>query len=168
MDKTEQIKKITEIYLVAFLSCDIKRINNFSEAEKLAQEIAYQSILSINKGNIIKNFDAFVWSIAHNTYKKWLKRKQTVSLDDEYNTFSNIINDDLPIEDTLINQENFNLVRRELSHLSNLYRQTLVCFYYDELPIRDISTKLEISEEMVKFYLLKGRQKLKYFGNMSR
>lgn len=161
MDKTEQIKKITDIYLVAFLSFALKRINNFNEAEELAQEIAYQCILSINRCSIINNFEAFIWSIAHNTFKKWCIRKQAASLDVESDTFSNIMSSDMPIEDTLINQENFNLVRRELSRLSNLYRQTLVYFYYDELPIRDISKKLEISEEMVKFYLLKGRQKLK-------
>lgn len=161
MDKTEQIKEITDIYLVAFLSFALKRINNFNEAEELAQEIAYQCLLSINRCSTINNFEAFVWSIAHNTFKKWCIRKQMVSIDSESDTFTNIVSVDLPVEDSLINEENFNLVRRELSRLSNLYRQTLVCFYYEELSIREISKKLNISEEMVKFYLVKGRQKLR-------
>jgi len=154
MDKTTQIEMLTQDYLNAFLSFAKKRTGNFSEAEELAQEIAYQCVISISKGKSISNFEAFVWSIAHNTYKRWCIRRQTISIEGEYDTFSSIANDDLPVDSTLMDKESFNLVRRQLSRLSNLYRKTLVHFYYDELSIREISEFLGISEEMVKFYLL--------------
>jgi RNA polymerase sigma factor (sigma-70 family) len=161
MDRNDQLEKLTQNYLAAFLSFAFKRINNLYEAEELAQEIAYQCDVSISKGKSIERFDAFIWSVAHNTYKKWCMRKQPISLEGEFDTFSNLAGDALPIDDTLVKQEDVELIHLELSRLSKLYRQTLVCFYYEELSIRMIAAKLNISEEMVKFYLSKGRQKLK-------
>ncbi len=104
MDTEAQIERLTQLYLAAFLSFAVKRINDFNEAEELAQEIVCQCLLSIHKGKAIRNFDAFVWSVAPNTYKRWCVRKQTVSLEAEYDTYSNIMHDAMPIEDGLVKQ----------------------------------------------------------------
>jgi hypothetical protein len=61
----------------------------------------------------------------------------------------------------MIREEETAWIRFELSKLADLYRKVLVCFYYDELSIAETSVLLGISVEMVKFYLQKGRQKLK-------
>jgi len=161
LNKSEQIDQLTKVYLPAFLAFAIKKVGNVDQGEELSQEIAYQCILAIEKGNIKNNFEAFLWSIAHNTFKRWCGRKKALSLDDEYDTYSNIVCDDIPVIETLIQTENANKIRMELLRLSKDYRKTLVCFYYGQLSIQEIAQKLHLSEGMVKFYLRAGKQKLK-------
>jgi len=169
-NKSDYLEKITD-YLPAFLAFAMKSINDLHEAEEFAQETAYQCVLAINKADTggILNFNAFVWSIAHNTYKRWCARKKYVSLDDDnmFNTLSNVMSNDVPLDTDIIHAERNKQIHLELSRLTDLYRKTLVCFYYDEMSIADTSKKLGISVEMVKFYLQKGRQKLKEAYTMS-
>ena len=168
--KNEYLDKLTNEYLSAFLAFGIKNINDLHEAEEFSQETAYQCVLAINKADNISNFNAFIWSIVHNTYKRWCARKKYASLDDvsRYDTLSNIMSDNVPIEEEIIQAEDDKRIRHELSRLTDLYRKTLVCFYYEELSITETSEKLGISVEMVKFYLQKGRQKLKEAYTMSK
>ncbi|MDR0288036.1 MAG: sigma-70 family RNA polymerase sigma factor [Clostridiales bacterium] len=163
VNKSEYLEKLTADYLPAFLAFAVKNINNLHEAEEFAQETAYQCVLAINKPGNITNFNAFVWSIVHNTYKRWCARKKYISLDDDgiFNTLSNIMSDDAPIDFEIIQEEERTRIYLEISRLTDLYRRTLVCFYYEDLSIAKTSEKLGISVEMVKFYLQKCRQKLK-------
>lgn len=161
MTKEEQLQTLASEYLKAFLGFAINKTGNSGEAEELAQEITYQSILAIHKGRIIGDFNAYIWSVAHNTFKRWCQRKRPLSLDGEPDTFSNIISDDMPIADQLAGNEEVNAVRIALSRLASDYRKVLVCFYYEELSIRETGQRLSLSEGMVKFYLRAGKQKLK-------
>lgn len=162
MNREEQLYQLENNYLNAFLAFAIKKINNYDEAEELAQEISYQCVIAIEKGSIHHNFNAFMWSIAHNTFKNWCRKKSRLAfaIDNSTDIYSNIAND-IPIIEELIHDEECYRIKLELSRLWGFYRKTLVCFYYDELTIREIALRLNISEEMVKFYLRAGKQKLK-------
>ncbi len=168
MTKYEQLKEITEKYLQAFLGFAINKTSDFAEAEELAQEIAYQCVLAIDQGNIRDNFEAYIWSIAHNTYKRWCSRRRPFSLDDETYTFTSIIGSEVPVIDKIVSDDAANNVRMSLSRLAGDYRKVLVCFYYDEMSICEIAHKLKMSEGMVKFYLRAGKQKLKEVFSMDR
>jgi len=161
------LEKITVDYLPAFLSFAMKNINDLHEAEEFSQEVAYQCVLAITKSRgDFSNFNGFVWSIAHNTYKRWCARKKHVSLD-ACNAFSNVMQTNVPLDSDIIHEEAKRRIHLELSRLANLYRKTLVCFYYDEMSIAETAEKLSMSIEMVKFYLQKGRQKLKEAYSMN-
>ncbi|HOP10193.1 MAG TPA: sigma-70 family RNA polymerase sigma factor [Oscillospiraceae bacterium] len=168
MTREEQLRKITEQYLSAFLGFAVNKIGNISEAEELAQEITFQAVAAVNRGNINENFDSYIWSIAHNTFKRWCKRKTPLPLDDDMDTFTNIMSDTVPAVEQIISDEETNEIRLALSRLTKDYRQTLVCFYYDELSIRETAKRLLLSEEMVKFYLRAGKQKLKEAFDMNQ
>ncbi|MBQ8287162.1 MAG: sigma-70 family RNA polymerase sigma factor [Clostridia bacterium] len=163
MTEEAAMQRLTEEFLPAFLGFSIQKIGNIKEAEELSQEIAYQCVIAIRKGNIGENFEAYLWTIAHNTFRKWCIRKECrpVSLDDECNSLSNIPSYDPPVEERLIREEETAALRKALSRLSRDYRNALVCYYYDELSIADTGKKLGLSEGMVKFYLRAGKQKLK-------
>lgn len=162
MNREEQRRQLEETYLNAFLGFAIKKMNNYDEAEELAQEISCQCVTAIEKGAVCHNFNAFMWSIAHNTFKNWCRKKSRLALeiDDNTDVYSNVSND-IPIIETMIHNEECYRIRLELSRLWGFYRETLVCFYYEELTIRETALRLNISEEMVKFYLQAGKQKLK-------
>jgi RNA polymerase sigma factor (sigma-70 family) len=169
----ENIKILTDEYLKLFHAFAINRTNNAYEAEELAQETAYQCIAALSKQRDIDDLNAFLWSIAHNTYKRWLYKKKhsqnkIQSDDDNISYIENIADTESNIEENLIKSEDMRLLRRELSLLTNFYRRTLVCFYYDELSIAETAAELDLSVEMVKFYLQKGRNKLKENYIMSK
>ena len=65
-------------------------------------------------------------------------------------------------------QELHNDIRKSLSILSGLYRKIIVLYYYHELRIKDIADKLNISQDMVKYYLSNGKKKLKEIYNMNK
>ena len=168
----ENIKILTDEYLKLFHAFAISRTNNAYEAEELAQETAYQCVTALSKTGSIDDLNAFLWSIAHNTYKRWLYKKKhsqnrTESADDNISYIENIA-DINNIEENLVKSEDMRLLRRELALLTNFYRRTLVCFYYDELSIAETAAKLDLSVEMVKFYLRKGKIKLKENYIMSK
>ena len=168
MTKEEQLQKITDEYLTAFLGFAINKVGSITESEELAQEIAFQCMVAINKGYVGDNFNSYIWSIAHNTFKRWCGRKKVLSLDNDSDTFSNIMSDKIPVIEKLVNDEEANAVRLALSHLASDYRKTIVCFYYDELSIYEISQRLSLTEGMVKFYLRAGKRKLKEAFDMSQ
>jgi len=171
----ENIQILTNEYLKPFHAFAINRTNNAHEAEELAQEIAYQCVAALRKQHNINDLNAFLWSVAHNVYKRWLYKKKhsqnkTESIEDNISYIENIpdVSASSNIEEKLAKSEDMQLLRRELALLTNFYRKTLVCFYYDELSIAEIASKLDLSAEMVKFYLQKGRIKLKENYIMSK
>ena len=159
LTKADMLRRLESEYLKIFLAFSVSRISNYSEAEELAQEIACRCVEAIEHNRIRDNFDAYMWSIAHNTYKTYLREKQRSTPVPE--SLSNLKSREVPVLDRMIHREEMERVRLELSRLWGMYRETLVCFYYRRLSIRDIAAKFGTTEEMVKFYLRAGKAKLK-------
>ncbi len=170
MTEEAAMQRLTKDFLPAFLGFAIQKIGNLAESQELAQEIAYQCVIAIRKGNVGEQFDAYLWSVAHNTFKKWCiqKQKRPLSLDSEFNSLSNLPGSEPPIEEKLIREEEAAALRKALARLWGLYRNVLVCFYYDELSIAEIGQRLSLTEGMVKFYLRAGKQKLKEAYSMEK
>jgi len=116
--KEEQLKNITDQYLPAFLGFAISKTGNFAEAEELAQEIAFQCVLAIDQGKIKRNFNAYIWSIAHNTLKRWCSRRRPILLDDQINCFTNVLSPEVPVVDRIIGDEERDAIRLGLRSLS--------------------------------------------------
>jgi len=167
MPHSDRMKMLETDFLPAFLGFAIKNAGNLNEAEELAQEIAYQCVAAINKGNITVNFEAYMWSIAHNTLKRHYRRQTVISLDSN-DTFSNVMSDDIPLDEVIIKAEETDFVRIAVSRLCDMYRKTIVLFYYDGLQISETAARLNISESMVKFYLKTGKERLKETYMMNR
>lgn len=159
MTKDEQLQILTEEYLPKFLGFAVNKIGNIDEAEELAQEIAVQAVIAIRRGGVWKSFDAYLWGIANNTFKRWCMRRSACFAADE-DVFSNLPGNDPPLDEQLEHAEEIAALRLALSRLAGSYREVLVCFYFDELSIREIGQRLSLSEAMVKFYLRAGKQKL--------
>ena len=151
---------LCEQYLPAFLGFARSRVSDSDTAEELCQEMAFRCLNAIHEGRIKDNFDAYFWSVAHNTCKSYYARKQPISI--EAAALGDILPaDNLSLEEETALTEEYAEVRRALSRLSGLYRKILVMHYYDEMPVAEIAGSLDISESMVKFYLRSGREKLK-------
>ena len=164
MEKNDDIvssKQRAQIFAFA-----LKRTSNAADAEELSQEILLQCLIAARRGGI-KNSESYFWSVAHNTYKRYLSRRKNAPQLLSEEAFTNIPNGNAPLAEDLSAREEYDAVKRALSSLAELYRKTLVYFYYDELPVTEIGKKLNLSESMVKFYLRAGRQKLKEVYSMN-
>lgn len=123
------------------------------------------------RGGRIRSEEAlfgYVWTIAANTYKKYLRRKSRCAAVEWDENRLGEIPDDEDFTETLLQSERLNRLRRELSLLSGQYRECTVAYYFDGLSCAETAEKLHISLEMVKYYLFKTRKILKEGIGMER
>ncbi len=155
--KIRKAKEFVEENLKTVFAYSLSRLNNKEDAEDLTFEIVTAILENADK---IKNDNAFygyVWKIASNTYKNFLKKRQAL----RFNELSDNIPDDTDITAGIIEKENVSNLRREIALLSRQYRECTVAYYYDDMSCAQISDKFGISDNMVKYYLFKTRKILK-------
>ncbi len=142
----------------------LARVSNKEDAEDLASEIM---LAILQSGDKIKDPDAFygfVWGIAANTYKTFLRKRNK----NKHEELDESLQSEDCFLDVLCAREDVNLLRRELSLLSREYRECTVAYYFDGLSCAQTAEKLGISLEMVKYYLFKTRKILKEGIGMER
>ena len=166
LDQITVHKHIEATAKTVFSYC-LARTHSKEEAEDLSQDILLEILKSACNLRSEKAFYTFMWSVANNVYKNWCRKKvrqnQTFSeLDD------NISDDTEDIDSMLIKNEEVNLLRRELSLLSEKYRTAAVLYYSDDYSVSQVAETLAISESMVKYLLFKARKILKEGIGMAR
>lgn len=161
MDRHELDDKIEKITKTLFSYCAARTPNQF-EAEDLAQDILIEVYKSAEKIRSADTFYGFMWAVAGNVYKQWLRKRAKVQ---DCELIENLSDESelLPGDDSEVH-----LLRRELSLLSEKYRKAVILYYIENKSCSEISTYLKISEGMVKYLLFKSRQILKEGVNMER
>lgn len=144
----------------------LTRLGNVRDAEYLASDILYEIIQSAEHLRDEERFYGFMWRIAENTYMDYLRKKaksasRSAELDENIADES----DFLSVE---ILKEDLNLLRRELSLLSKQYRDATVLYYIQGLSCSEIAEILQISTEMVKYYLFRARKIIREGMSMER
>lgn len=127
------------------------------KAEDLCSDIILAVLKSAPNLKCDDAFFGFVWKVAANTYKHYLRKTSkntSVELDED-------IPDTAYFEDDLCEKEQENTLRRELAFLSEKYRICTVAYYYDGMSIKDISEKYGLTVQTVKFNLFQSRKILK-------
>lgn len=155
--KQESAAEFIEENLKTIFAYALSRVSHREDAQDLTNDIVLAILQSEDK---IKNADAFygyVWGIAANTYRKFMRKKSRSS----YEEIGEDISDESDFTQALLEREDVYRLRREIALLSGEYRECTVAYYYDELSCAEISSKFDISLEMVKYYLFKTRKILK-------
>lgn len=166
--KNKRIYDFVEENMKTIFAYALSKVSNKADAEDLASEIIVAILQSSDR---LKNDDAmfgYVWQIAANTYKKFIRKNHNtkyIEYDDEVIN-SALAEDDFT--DDYIEKEQINLLRRELSLLSKGHRECTVAYYFDGLSCAQTAEKLGISLEMVKYYLFKTRKIMKEGISMER
>ncbi len=166
MDSIKLEQLITE-NMKSIFGFALTRLGNVNEAEYLASDILYEIIRSAKNLKDEERFYGFMWKIAENTYMGYLRNKSknashSVGLDE------NIVDKSDSALEEIIKKEELNLLRRELSLLSKQYRDTTVLYYIENLSCSEVANKLNISTEMVKYYLFRARKIIREGMNMER
>ena len=145
----------------------LTRLGNVRDAEVLASDIVYALLCAENRLQDEQCFYGYMWRTAENRYRDYLRRRQryagrTVDLDDQLADDSDFVRDEI------IRKEELGLMRRELALLSQQYRSTTVLYYMEGFSCAEIAEKLNISTEMVKYYLFRARKIIREGMNMER
>lgn len=142
----------------------LSRVSNKEDAEDLAQDIILAILQSAPKMRNENAFFGYVWAIAANTYKKFLRKRSQL----QYSKIDENLVDEADFTENIVKEEEVRILRRELSLLSHEYRKCTIAYYYDGLSCGQIADKFHITLEMVKYYLFKTRKIMKEGISMER
>lgn len=164
MMRGDEVEKFLSEHMKTIFAYALSRVSVKEDAEDLAGDIMLAILQSASRLQDEEAFYGYVWAIAANTYKKFLNKKnrsRDVELDEA------LISDD-DFLDEIVYREEVRALRRELALLSKEYRECTVAYYFDGLSCAQIAVRLDISLEMVKYYLFKTRKILKEGIGMER
>ncbi|MBR5280157.1 MAG: sigma-70 family RNA polymerase sigma factor, partial [Clostridia bacterium] len=154
MEHSIVIKKLNEC-LKDIFAFSLSRLYDKQDAEDLTNEIIAEVLTSADRLQNNEAFYGYMWKIAENTFKKFIRSKKTTEVEYAENFVG--VCWDTPL-DKITEDEEVTLLRRELSLLSKQYRDVTIQFYIENKSCPVISKELGISEEMVKYYLFKTRK----------
>ena len=148
------------------------RLYDKDDVDELTQEIVCEVLKSAGKIKNGEAFWAFLWKIAENTFRKFIKqneRRHLLSpLPDEDTVIDARSSPEKEVIESESRNESLNLLRRELSLLSKTHREVCLAFYFQNKSCKEIAKEQSISLEMVKYHLFKTRQLLKEGIGMER
>lgn len=156
--------RLIEENLHTIFAWSLSRLYDKTEAEDLTQDIICAVLRSVSRLENDDAFFGFLWRIAENTFRSRIRKKrpEQESYEDHRGVYL------ITPEDSYIESEQLLTLRRELSLLSERYRETTVRYYIYGKSCSEISAELNISREMVKYYLFKTRKILKEGIGMTR
>ena len=150
--------------LKTIFAYSLSRVSNKDDAEDLCNDIVLAILNSADKLKDEKAFYGYVWGIAANTYRKFMRKRMRSQFEeiDESIADTTDFTEEISLKDDIMN------LRREIALLSKEYRECTIAYYFDEISCKEVADKLDISLEMVKYYLFKTRKILKEGISMER
>lgn len=148
----------------------LKKTGNPHEAEELVQETAFEMIKMLNQGYEPDNFNAWMWTVVKKRYARWCKNKQIKLSRYETEDISNYneIASDECVEDNILQNEDIELLRRELALMTRDYREIVVSYYCGNKKINAISKVTGLPEGTVKRKLHEARKNIMEGMKMAR
>lgn len=164
------INEYTENYIEKIFYFCLKKTGNIHDAQDLSSDITTGILQSLNKGTIPFHFSAWIWRIARNRYSVWAdnKHKRSGAVTGSDIGDYEIEADRCDIAGELIHSEDLLLLRRELAFISSDYRNIVVAYYLDDIPVKQIAAALTLPEGTVMSKLYRARKKLKEGMSMAR
>ena len=146
-------------YIEELLSLAMYKTKNIYEAEDIVQDTILSVLIYINKGNKIDNLRSYLITTLNGKYNDFLRKKYNKSftyIPDNYDIIS-----DFDIKESIIKNEEYENLRKEIAFLSKIYREIIVSHYIDGLDIKEIATKYNLNENTIKTRLHIAKDKIK-------
>ncbi len=135
--------------------------DNREEAEDIAQESFIKCFQSLKQFKGESKFSSWLYTITYNTCLNHLKyKKRQTSVEDIANIADHEIIEQDQIFAKLEQKEQTNLIQQALSQLELDEQMIIQLYYYEELPIKEISSILSLKIENIKIKLFRSRKKL--------
>lgn len=154
----------TQLYKLArtqvYFTC-LGILKNASDAEDIMQETFFTAVVKLPTLSDKNSFQAWVNRIAVNKCKNYLvKKKPELYNDISEETENELTDDEITLPDEYIDDE----VKRKIimdiimDKTSELQRQAVIMYYYDEMSIAEIAAEMDCPEGTVKSRLSAARK----------
>ena len=161
MKKQELLKIIDDALLEKLFAFCYARTSDSYEAQDLCSDILFALIRAANTDGDIENVYPFIWRVARNVYADFSnERSRHAAL-----LYAGDADEVLPfIADADCDEDDearFLAIYRRIAFLTKAYREVMILFYIDGLPIAEIAKRQNTSEGAVRQRLFSARQKVK-------
>lgn len=160
-DTDEIIDEAMRQYGTEILQLVFSYVKNKEIAEDLTQDIFVKSYKAYHTYNHKSKFRTWLWRIAINHckdyLKSWYNKNVIVSEEESVQSFSG----ENTVEQAVIQKDEDQYLITAIMDLPVKYREVIYLFYYEELPIKEISVLIGANENTVKTRLRKAKELLK-------
>jgi RNA polymerase sigma-70 factor (ECF subfamily) len=160
-DKDAWLENIMEEFGERLTKLAYNYIKDWKLAEDVVQDVfitCYKQYESIDK---ITSFKSWIFRITINKSKDVLKSSSIRKVIINSNLFNLFTSKELSPEMVMIKRGEEELLSMCVLSLPVKYREVIILYYYEELPIEEISEILKINRNTIKTRLVRGRDKLK-------
>ena len=133
-----------------------------ADAEDLSQEVLLAMLRAAPNLRDERAFYGFMWSVAGNVYKRWLRKRHTETMLTD--TMADAVDPFAAMEEG----EDICLLRRELMLLTSQCRRATVLYYVQGMKTAEVAAVLGVSVSMVKYLLFKARNTIREGIDMER
>ena len=161
MKKQELLKIIDDALLEKLFAFCYARTSDSYEAQDLCSDILFALIRAAHTDGDIENVYPFIWRVARNVYADFSnERSRHAAM-----LYAGDADEVLPfIADAGCDEDDearFLAIYRRIAFLTKAYREVMILFYIDGLPIAEIAKRQNTSEGAVRQRLFSARQKVK-------
>lgn len=139
----------------------LSKIHHATDAEDITITTFAKVFRKLKLYNEDFDFLTWVYAIAYNTMVDYTRKKPelNISLDNELNSID--LKSVMPSpEQTLISEQNADLVLQAISQLPNMYAEVIKLRYLEEKTYKEIAEILELSMSNVKVRIKRGKHLL--------
>ena len=137
-----------------------KLTNDIELSEELTQETFYTAIKKINTLNKKESIRTWLYQIAKNKWKDYLKKNKKANIDLDENTVENLVAN-YDIEEDMIAKDNIIEFYKKI-HMIDIDNREIIYFkIIRNFTFKEISQILEKNEEWARTKFYRGKLKLK-------
>lgn len=150
-------ERIVRKYNSIVFTLSFRILKNREEAEETAQDVFLKAYRSLNTFNSKSKFTTWLYRIAYNESLNKLRSGKKYTDTSDLELIENKISDQT---DSVELEEEKKIILDSLLKLHETDRIIITLYYYEDMPVKEISLITGMSEANVKVKLYRNRQKL--------
>lgn len=133
-------------------------VRNEAIAEEMAQEAFLLCFRKLRQWRREAEFSTWLFALAINLYRSRSRRYRPKIVDDDQ---LELLATTDPTEKELLREERDAVVRRAVTHLPEIYRESMIMYYFEGQDLATAARRLGLPEGTVKARLFRGRKILR-------
>ncbi|MFZ2282429.1 MAG: RNA polymerase sigma factor [Lutibacter sp.] len=152
---------LVEKYKHMVFTLTIRIVKNREEAEEVSQDVFVKAYKNLNNFKGESKFSTWIYKIAYYASLDVLKRNKRQISSENIDVIKerDLGNTDDSLKH-LYDKERKQIINDALLKLSEDERVIITLYYFEELPIKEISKVVDLSEDNIKIKLFRSRKKL--------
>lgn len=156
MKKQDLLKAIDQELLDKLFGFCYVRTRDSYEAQELCSDIALALVEAARGDGEIQDLYGFIWRVARNVYADFSEKKRKHSDRYSYEELGDVAEEAFAEEND--DAENLQQIYRSIAFLTRAYREVMIAYYLDGLPIAQIAKQQQTSENAIRQRLFSARQ----------